>query len=70
MVPGASLPWRLHDPQAAGALFASLAHETVALWRGFQATVLSAGWSEAVDRAAVDATEALVARVRVAASAS
>lgn len=29
MVPGASLPWRLHDPQAAGALFASLAHETV-----------------------------------------
>ena len=45
----------------------SLAHETVALWRGLQATLLSAGASAAVDRAAVDATAALVARVRAAA---
>jgi len=47
----------------------SLAHETVALWRGLQATLLSAGAGPGVERAAVDATEALVARVRAAASA-
>lgn len=29
MVPGVPHPWRLHDPQAAGALFAPLAHERV-----------------------------------------
>jgi hypothetical protein len=46
----------------------SFAHETVALWRGFQATLLSAGSSAAVHRAAVEATEALVARVRSAAA--
>lgn len=45
----------------------SLAHETVALWRGFQATMLSLGAGEVVERAALDATEALVARVREAA---
>ena len=45
----------------------SLAHETVALWRGFQATLLSLDSTDAVGREAVarasrDALEALLAR--------
>ncbi|MEF2975885.1 TetR/AcrR family transcriptional regulator [Subtercola sp. YIM 133946] len=39
------------------------AHEAVALWRGFQATLLSGGDPQLVDRSARAATHALVDRV-------
>ncbi len=41
----------------------SLAHETVALWRGFQATLLSLADDRVVERAARPALSALVQRV-------
>ena len=44
------------------------AHEIVALWRGFQATLISMGDPAIVDRAARDATSALLARAKGAAS--
>ena len=48
------------------ALALVFAHELVALWRGLQATLLSLGDEDLVNRAAVDATTALLARVRLA----
>ncbi|AMM20215.1 hypothetical protein AX769_08600 [Frondihabitans sp. PAMC 28766] len=47
-----------------------LAHETVALWRGFQATLLSLEDDAVVARAADPAMDALVARVEAAATRS
>ncbi|CAN5341978.1 TetR/AcrR family transcriptional regulator [soil metagenome] len=52
-------------PDARALVFA---HELVALWRGLQATLLSMGDEDLVNRAAVEATEALLVRVRHAAS--
>ncbi|MCU1528506.1 MAG: hypothetical protein JWP75_2269 [Frondihabitans sp.] len=44
----------------------ALAHETVALWRGFQATLLSTGDAATVERAASAALDSIVARAQAA----
>lgn len=47
----------------------AFAHEVIALWRGLQATLIGLGDAAGVDRAARNATAAIVARVRAEAAA-